>query len=65
MHKIEPTTILRKYRLKLWTSTVVLVRHAEKLGQQSSGAFHCHRPGAGQAYCATCCPGRGCLRACS
>lgn len=32
-HEISPTvTILRKYRLKIWASTVVLVRHAEKAG---------------------------------
>lgn len=30
-HRIEPTAaILKKYRLVLWSSTVVLVRHAEK-----------------------------------
>jgi len=30
-HRIEPTaSILKKYRLLLWSSTIVVVRHAEK-----------------------------------
>jgi phosphohistidine phosphatase SixA len=33
VHKILPTaTILRRYRYRLWTSTVFIVRHAEKGG---------------------------------
>lgn len=31
VHKILPTvTILRRYRLRVWSSTVIMVRHAEK-----------------------------------
>ena len=30
-HRITPTPVLRrKYALRLWTATVILVRHAEK-----------------------------------
>ncbi len=33
VHEIVPTvSILRKYRLKIWSSTVIMVRHAEKAG---------------------------------